>query len=1021
MVNGSRDIGAFESQGFDLTVTGGSGQVTSINQDFADPLSVTISSAFGEPVVGGTITFIPPETGATAVLSSDLATVDAGGEATTTAAANFEIGNYGVIATTAGVDAPVILELTNGFLEGVITVDTLVDENDGDFATGDTSLREAVMFTGSGGTINFNPALSGGAIALELGELVLDRTLTINGLGAENLAVSGNNASRVFRVTGTTTEATLQDLSITEGIADVGGGIRVEEGSTLTLANSEVVGNSATGAGAGLFSDGTVQITNTTLDSIETGVLGSTILSGSVTTLGNQIFRHGVTAAADLDLEGAAITATETWTAEGGLTLRATRANTGDVTLNGGSSDLTFSSALVGGNLTVTTLGNVSGNARVAGQTNVSASVNTLETTLEDPVVISSGSDLTVTGAGTVNLSTLPELANPIAGNVDVVVTGTDVFVSNFAGVSAISLTGEDNQFGGTLTVITDLPSSAGEPPVILQSTPLTILGTLNLNATETGNIILSNSGNQFGVVEAIADTVSLTTAGDVALGASDVGSNLTVTAAGDIRDRDGLFIGGTATLNANSGIGNITVDSENNQFGSLELTGNTVFVRENDGTNLGLSTINDTLTVDSGGAIVQSGTATVAGTTTLNAGEGTGNIFLEADNNQFGRLELTGKTVAVQENGLTTLGPSNITEDLRVTAGDVQVNPGLVVNGDLLLQPLSEEQDISIGLDTEAFSLDQNDVAHINAAMPATVTIGSPSSSGTMTWIVDGVDPFDAPLQLLSPAGAVNIVSSSAAIALADGPLLLSDLTVNAETITLAAAGNITLDTVQLLGSLPTGSTITIDSGLTQVAIRQIELIGPGLINAPIGLVNIFADTIDATASINSDIIAGDVAIASTFNQTLLNIALQTQPTPNSDIISTGFFQDPSGFDPSQGTIELDISLEDVTNRIRVGCGLGNTSGTSQFIITGRGGLSPSHSDAFTANSVDVPWVTYEETPEAIATPPQVEDPPALIEAQQMVVGTDGIVRLTPDVRATDAGFSGQIRGLCTAQVDSN
>src|SRR5262249_20459306 len=58
------DIGAFESRGFTLSITGGNSQQAIVNTAFAAPLSVHVTSAFGEPVQGGMVTFTAPSGGA---------------------------------------------------------------------------------------------------------------------------------------------------------------------------------------------------------------------------------------------------------------------------------------------------------------------------------------------------------------------------------------------------------------------------------------------------------------------------------------------------------------------------------------------------------------------------------------------------------------------------------------------------------------------------------------------------------------------------------------------------------------------------------------------------------------------------------------------------------------------------------------------------------------------------------------------------------------------------------------------
>src|SRR5262249_40842565 len=63
--------------------------------------------------------------------------------------------------------------------------------------SGDGPLRAALAAAASGDTINFAPDLSGQTITLTSGELVINQSLDIEGLGASRLTISGNDASRV--------------------------------------------------------------------------------------------------------------------------------------------------------------------------------------------------------------------------------------------------------------------------------------------------------------------------------------------------------------------------------------------------------------------------------------------------------------------------------------------------------------------------------------------------------------------------------------------------------------------------------------------------------------------------------------------------------------------------------------------------------------------------------------------------------------------------------------------------------
>jgi hypothetical protein len=106
------DIGAFESRGFTLAIVSGDNQLAQAGSTFPEFLSVRVASPFGEPVAGGRVTFAAPTTGASAVLSTDPAIIDANGQATVTATANGIGGAYAVTARTAGA-VDVAFTLTN--------------------------------------------------------------------------------------------------------------------------------------------------------------------------------------------------------------------------------------------------------------------------------------------------------------------------------------------------------------------------------------------------------------------------------------------------------------------------------------------------------------------------------------------------------------------------------------------------------------------------------------------------------------------------------------------------------------------------------------------------------------------------------------------------------------------------------------------------------------------------------------------------------------------------------------------
>lgn len=181
-----------------------------------------------------------------------------------------------------------------------ITVDTLDDNNDGDFSPGNISLREALLFVVGGGTVNFNPAIFApglNTIVLTLGELPVTRDILLLGPGADRLEVSGENTSRVLHI--------MSGTLVCEGIGFVrgdtvdsgGGAIRIDAGAglvfdggiisdsrvrdsngllddlgggiysagELTLRGCSITGNTAGAYGGGIYSAGTLEIINSTL------------------------------------------------------------------------------------------------------------------------------------------------------------------------------------------------------------------------------------------------------------------------------------------------------------------------------------------------------------------------------------------------------------------------------------------------------------------------------------------------------------------------------------------------------------------------------------------------------------------------------------------------------------------------------------------------------------------------------------------------------------------------------------
>jgi hypothetical protein len=120
------------------------------------------------------------------------------------------------------------------------------------------SLRQAIEDANAAvgaDMIQFQAGLTG-TITLTTGQLSLYDSVDIQGPGADVLAVSGNDASRVFYLYNSkeTLDVTISGLTVTGGSASNGAGI-INFGENLVLDEVAVTDNHATSDGGGLWSD----------------------------------------------------------------------------------------------------------------------------------------------------------------------------------------------------------------------------------------------------------------------------------------------------------------------------------------------------------------------------------------------------------------------------------------------------------------------------------------------------------------------------------------------------------------------------------------------------------------------------------------------------------------------------------------------------------------------------------------------------------------------------------------------
>jgi uncharacterized repeat protein (TIGR01451 family) len=116
------DIGAFESQGFTLTLTSGDNQIGQIGERFAQPLVFTVQPrASNEPVQGGNVIINASLPGASLAMSNTVGILDLSGLATIPVTANHTVGSYIVTATIGADQGGFALNLTNISLDLMIS------------------------------------------------------------------------------------------------------------------------------------------------------------------------------------------------------------------------------------------------------------------------------------------------------------------------------------------------------------------------------------------------------------------------------------------------------------------------------------------------------------------------------------------------------------------------------------------------------------------------------------------------------------------------------------------------------------------------------------------------------------------------------------------------------------------------------------------------------------------------------------------------------------------------------------
>jgi predicted outer membrane repeat protein len=164
-----------------------------------------------------------------------------------------------------------IEQLEHRQLLATIAVTTLEDSGEG-------SLRAAITTASEGDTIDLTQ-VSGNLILQS--EIAIDKGLTITGPGREKLSLSGNNVTRIFNISGSSTAPiTVSNLTFSSGRADNGGAVYTNWPGELSFDRTDFTYNSSTNNGGAIcVASGPVSISRSRLYHNTTASAGGAIVS----------------------------------------------------------------------------------------------------------------------------------------------------------------------------------------------------------------------------------------------------------------------------------------------------------------------------------------------------------------------------------------------------------------------------------------------------------------------------------------------------------------------------------------------------------------------------------------------------------------------------------------------------------------------------------------------------------------------------------------------------------------------
>ena len=191
---------------------------------------------------------------------------------------------------------------------------TVTNANDGEPG----SLRQALANANDGDTIVFDASVLG--IPVVFGELVVDKSVTISGPGANTFPVDAYGRSRVFHITNGAT-VSISGLLIINGQTEERGAGILNDHSTLTVNNCTILNNSVGyDLGGGICNDGSFGSANLEINN-------STLFGNPSGNRGGGIYNNGVSGSATVTINNSTVRANVAGGAGGGIYNDGTQGN----------------------------------------------------------------------------------------------------------------------------------------------------------------------------------------------------------------------------------------------------------------------------------------------------------------------------------------------------------------------------------------------------------------------------------------------------------------------------------------------------------------------------------------------------------------------------------------------------------------------------------------------------------------------------------------------------------------------